>query len=331
LKKREAIKLLQRLPFTFFDVFWLKSNGKKLKIHNRGSYLTSREIEKILKNPEAFEMSWEIDIDWVSEGLLFFERLHELETKKPIDLIEVDNWRIEFINWSAPSLWHGDEAQRSFLDFTALMLLGCDIQKSDFYENYENLPIEIQARNILLSSVIGYFSTLMGYASLSVMRDLFKVFLYADPLYQTKDWSNSEMKILDQISEKGWSSLNAQERNILEKNYIEKLKSSIERLEQQLINREYARLLEFSIEDYFGNGLLRNVKMNECNDLELLVILISNNINKESFALSELIERKFNDLFISEKNKSDRIRRVISSTVHSASVKNNNFLKISGL
>ena len=88
---------------------------------------------------------------------------------------------------------------------------------------------------------------------------------------------------------------------------------------------------KFSIEDYFGNGLLRNVKMNECNDLELLVILISNNINKESFALSELIERKFNDLFISEKNKSDRIRRVISSTVHSASVKNNNFLKITGL
>ncbi len=323
--------MLSRVPLILFDVMWVKSNGKKVKLHSCGSFLDESKIEKIINRPKAFEFEWAINFTWLEEGLQLFERLIVLNDSRPQDLIGIDEWRIEFINWASPGLWYGDIEDIRFLDFVAFIMLILNISSEDFYEGFDRLPEEVQTRNVVISSTIVLFALMVGYTDINLLKDMFKTFLFVDYVYCDENWTNEEKELLSKINSEGLSQLNTVEREFIKEKYkkanLKARKSILEKIENTFVEK----YLDWSLENFEGTGLFHQVNMHEMSDLDLLVLLALQGIKYEKDTLEKRIERRLNDLVVENINLSDRLRRVISSSIQVASERNNNFLKISGL
>ncbi len=329
--KKDGAQLLGRIPIAFFDVYWIKANGMKRKIHGHGSFLSEKKINRILEKPESFEFDWKVNIEWLVEGLTHFEKLQELESQRPQDLNAIDEWRVDFINWASPSLWYGDVSEVIFLDLFALMSSYLNINNKNFYEGFDGLPTEIQERNLTISCTLSYLSILIGYVDINFLRDSFLTFLYLDFLYSENTWEQREHEIIQKVNFEGTSVLSEEEKNILKNGYLNYTKKAKAMLEENLTYSYVGDYLRWAMEDFQGHGVDLKVKMNEMSDFELLVILLVKGFHYEDCLLEKNIERMINEMVVDSVNLSDRIRRVISSSVQVASERNTNFLKISGL
>ena len=319
------------MPLTLFDVYWVKSNGKKLKVHNRASFLNEVKIQKLKKHPEVFEYEWELNLAWLEEGLSFFAKLNDLNEQMPPDLILIDEWRVDFINWATPGLWYGDIEDIKFLDFVSLISIGLESSEEDFYEGFDQLSDEVQSRNISIASTICFFALMMGYCDLKLLKDLYRTFLYLDYIYVLSDWSVEQERVIKKKTLEGVDSLTGSERDSIQEAYSSACERAISELNTKLENKAMGNYLRWALEDFEGSGLNLKVSMNEMSDLDLLVVLVLTAMKYEEGLLNKKVEQLLNEVVVGEDNLSDRLRKVITSSIQVASKRNNNFMKIAGL
>ncbi len=331
LAKKDGPQYLSRIPIALFDVYWLKSNGTKLKIHAMGSFISEKKINRLLDKPESFEFDWKVNGSWIIEGLNMLAQLTEIESERPQDLKAMDDWRVDFINWASPSLWYGDVTDVSFLDLFVLMSSFLGITKDDFYEGFDFLSNEVQARNLVVASTLTFLSLLVGYMDVNFLKDAFRTFLYLDFLYSEGSWEQREHEVIQKVMKAGVEELNDEEKGVVRKSYLAAAKKAAKLIEGKLHYPYVAQYLNWVMEDFKGEGVELKIKMNEMSDFELMVLLLVKGIGHEENLLEKNIERNINEVVVDSMNLSDRIRRVISSAVQVASEKNTNFLKISGL
>jgi len=322
---------LNRVPLTFFEVYLVKSDGKKLKMHNAGIYLAPNKVEKILNRPESFEFIWKIQIEWIIEGLKLFDQYLELEDQSPQSLIEIDDWRVNFINWASPTLWYGDVEDITYLDLSALMFLALSISGEDFPNSFEDFSTEVQMRNIVIASGITLFSIIVGYTDSKLLQDLARTFLYFDTIFGDKSWTHQQQLALINLNKQGVDKITHEEVKIIKDSYFIHAKRASKELASYLTFPDVAQYLIWATENLKGDGIELKIKMNEMSDLELIIILVIQGIKYDENLFYKNIKRNLNDLVVDSMNLSDRIRRVISSSIQTASKLNNNFMKISGL
>jgi len=331
LKKKDAITYLSSNALSLFEIYWVKSNGNKLKVHSEGVVLSPKNLRRIIDAPSSFEFVWKIDTEWIIEGIEHVEKLIALESQKPQDLIAMDDWRVEFINWIGPALWHGGNEKVRYLDLVVLAMSILDIKSKDFYIGFDDLPLEVQARNLVVGSTISLFGIMIGYNDLLFVEDIFKTFIYLDYIYNDDSWTQQESTYLKKINQNGIHSLGPVEKENLKESIVSSLEKGQQIVKENLNNPYIADYLIWSLEDFKGNGLSIKVKMNEMSDLELLITLVLKGIQYDENLLSKEVGRNLNTLFLGGVNLSDRMRRVVTSSIQIANQRNNNFLKISGL
>ncbi len=331
LKKKDSIAYLRSNALCLFEIYWVKSNGNKLKIHSEGVVLSPKNLKRIMDAPASFEFIWKIDTKWIIDGIEYAEKLIALESQRPQDLIAMDDWRVEFINWISPALWHGENEKVNYLDLVVLAMSILDIKSKDFYIGFDDLPLEVQARNLMVGSTISIFGIMIGYNDLLLIEDLFKTFIYLDFIYSDDSWTQRESACLKKINQKGIHSLGPTEKESLKESIVSSLEKGQQIVKENLNNPYIADYLKWSLEDFKGNGQSLKVKMNEMSDLELLITLVLQGVQYDEKLLSKQIGSNLNTLFLGGVNLSDRMRRVVTSSIQVANQRNNNFLKISGL
>ena len=331
LKKKDAITYLSSNALSLFEIYWVKSNGNKLKVHSEGVVLSPKNLKRIMDAPASFEFIWKVDTEWIIDGIEQVEKLIALGSQKPQDLIAMDDWRVEFINWIGPALWHAENEKIRYLDLVVLTMSILEIKSKDFYTGYDDLPLEVQARNLVVGSTISLFGIIIGYNDLLLIEDIFKTFIYLDYIYSNDSWTQRESTCLQKINQNGIHSLGPIEKEDLKESIVSSLEMGQQIVKENLNNPYIADYLKWSLEDFKGNGLAIKVKMNEMSDLELLITLVLQGIQYEENLLSKKIGLNLNTLFLGEVNLSDRMRRVVTSSIQVANQRNNNFLKISGL
>ena len=331
LKKKDPIAYLGSNALSLFEIYWVKSNGSKLKVHSEGIILSPKNVKRILDAPASFEFIWKVDTEWIIEGIEHVEKLRALEAQRPQDLIIIDEWRVEFINWIGQALWHGENEKIKYLDLVVLAMSILEIKSNDFPIGFDNLPLEVQARNLVVGGTICLFGVMIGYNDLLLVEDIFKTFLYLDYIYNDDSWTHRESTYLKRINDNGIHSLSNSEKENLKERIISSLEIGQQILKENLNNPYIADYLKWSLEDFKGNGLSIKVKMNEMSDLELLISLVLQGIQYDEGLLLKAIGANLNALFLGEVNVSDRMRRVVTSSIQVANQRNNNFLKISGL
>jgi len=320
---------LERLPIALFDVYWIKSNGPQVKIHSMGSYISKKKVSRMKKSFESFNFVWKINTNWILEGIEKFQKLNELSTKYPSDLFAFDEWRIDFINWATPSLWNGDSLETSYLDLVVLICLFLKIGPDDFYENFDLLANEVQGRSLVIASSLCFLGIVIGHCEREYLSDLYRTFLYIDYLHCEGGVGEGEYRFVEKGCLPGFQQLTENEQELSREDYL----NSINRVQQMIIHklkyRFVADYLKWGLEDFRGLGEVVKVKMNEMSDLELIMILLFRGVIYEKNMLAKPVGQTINKLVVGSMNLSNRIRKVILSSIQIAGERDINFLKIS--
>lgn len=331
LEKKDALQFLERLPLALFDIYWIKSNGSKVKVHSMGSFISEKKISRIINSPESFDFVWKTNTGWILEGLEQFEKINELSVQRPPDLIALEQWRIDFINWASPSLWYGDVTDISYLDLVILMSIFLEIGIDDFYDGFDKLPCEIQGRNLVIASSLCFLGLVIGHCEQGYLTDLYRIFLYVDYLFSDEHWAQSDYDLIHKVNLAGLDQLSNDEKELLKESYMDSANQGQQIILNTLNYKFSAEYLKWGLEDFRGAGLELKVKMNEMSDFELIMILLLRGVSYDKNILGRAVERTIYELVVGPMNLSDRIRKVILSSVQVASERNSNFLKIAGL
>lgn len=322
---------LKEYPFVFYNIYWNKRNGDKVLLHKLGSILDKEKRESLIKKSSALSFEFNINKNWIIEGLDHLIAFEKLQAERPIDLHEVDKWRIEFINWMSPYLWDADLQEVSYLDLSLLIaiFLKSDL-KDELIEKFDAFPLELQRKNIINGSILVLFALVIGYDDTKFLHDIFTIGLFNEFQFCESIWSEYDKSILRKLKSDQYTELSQSELERVLGSYKKGLEKGASFIKPHLNLPLISRYLIWGYETLGGSGPLVGVQASELSDFEILFIVVNRYFGEREF--EQMVSSDLIDLFQEKRDLvSQRLWKVVNSTFQMASANNTNFMTITGL
>lgn len=337
LEERDFVSLIGLCPLVPFDLYWKKSNGKKVLLKSCGDFCQSSELERWISKGLTLESDSSLNEEWLQTGLTKLFHLIEIQSVNLVDQKLILEWRIDFINWLYPTLWE-EQSPTSRLDVCFMM--GCVFYSLN--EEKENLflsfPQEVQRKNFLTASFATLMAIFLGYSDMAFLKEYFTILLFMDyPLCHSM-WSESEKSFIKEEwllpNVEGIVSLDLR-KNIIN-NYKARGDQAFSYFSKEITHKSLLKYLKWSFARVNGQGTPEGLRASELSDIDILTIFLNHSFSYEE-NLNEnpqgfLVKRLFSvDKDFKELNLNTRVENLIRVAFEKAQELKGGYLEIVGL
>lgn len=312
-----SFSLIDNLPLLAGDIRLLRTNGSKLTLKKRGDFLEQSEWNKWEKLRDKIELQNSLNWKWCESFLDLFKKYFLLHSSDSFcHPKRIQDWGVEFSYWS---FLNKDREDANVMDLCYSM--GAILFHLDDEDKiiFDNIPMELKRRNIVLSSLVTFIAINLGYRNWDFLLEIYNGLLFVDANYAGKTWSQNEKRRLLE----DWHS------GLDEKLYpYEPTKTK----ELTLIKEKAKNPGIFFIWESRFKKMSKDISSSGLSDFEraCLLVNLSLKINKVSWDMT------FKDLwstvvFEPFKRSGDRVSKLLANNFKEAQGKNSKFLSIEGL
>lgn len=331
------VSLVGLSPLVPFDLFWVKRDGKKVLLKNRGDLCSRRELEKWVGRGLNLEHSSSLNLNWIEKGMESLNGFFELQGKEFIEQKQVQSWRKDFVNWLNPSVW-GEQESVSRLDVCFLMGTAFYDLSDEEEDIFLSFPVEIQVKNFLTASFGALLAIIVGYTDKTFLNDYFKVLLFSDYPFCKTIWSESEKNYLKQ--EWNVPGLGKTLSSDVSKRIMGLYKFEAGRGKQffsdSVTFKGLLKYLSWSFERANGEGPLWGVSKENLNDLDIMTIFLMHSFSYEEDLKSpgqkSILRKMFNKSNeFKDRNLKSRFETLVQASFNKAQELKDGYLQIVGL
>lgn len=320
-----------------FNLLWIKASGKKTLLKRKGDFSKAEEIKKYIDRGLNLEIDSDLQEDWVLKTMAKFSELLEIEESEYPHPDSIQNWRRSFIKDLIPTLWEENNSVSKVDLCFAVGTFFNNLSKEE-EEDFLKFPIEIQRKNYLSASYGVVVAIILGYTNIQFLKDYFKVLLFLDYPFCLNMWSETQKSFI--IEEWNRSpnkdTMSPSSRLKMKANYLLEVRRAKEKMKAGLNYKSVAKYLEFSFEKLDGSGFPAGLYSSEMSDLDAFTVFLyhrfsfdedMNDLSKAGL-LKELmtLSPEFKKV-----NLSERVERMINSSIENIRENNESYLAISGL
>jgi hypothetical protein len=337
LEERNFFSLLDYGLLIPFDIFWVKSSGKKTLLKRKGDFGKVDEIKSYQDRGVIIDFDSDLSESWLIKTLDDFGEFFALESRGQVHQNQLQEWRKTFVKKMIPSLWENRE-NVSRLDICfGVGTCFYDLEPSE-EELFLNFPLEIQKKNYLTASYGVMIAIFLGYTNTKFLKEYFSILLFMDYPFCLNMWSESEKSFLL----KEWMSscdLNKRDESmrlkIKEKYFVEVGKAK-KKIKGKISFKGLAKYLEFSFERINGSGFPAGLFSSEMSDLDALTVFLYHRFSFDENSAEQGQDGSLRELLnvtsdFREVSLSKRIEILLKGSIDKVQESRDEYLAISGL
>lgn len=337
LEEKDFFSLLDFGLLIPFDIFWVKSTGKKTLLKKKGDFGKVNEVKKYKDRGANIEIKSELSEGWVLKVMDKLGELLEIESKEFVHPSEIQEWRRSFIKELLASTWEGKEPLSRLDVCFALGTFFYDLSPED-EEHFLSFPIEIQKKNYLSASYGALIAIFLGYTNTVFLKDFFTILLFMDYPFCLSMWSESEKSYLL----KEWKSngdLEKRDKAVrmrIRGKYLIEIARAKKELKENVTFKGLIKYLDFSFEKINGRGFPAGLSSSEMSDLDALTVFLYHRFSFEEEMSDELEDGSLKYIFnvtpeFRDVSLSKRLEVLLKSSIDKVQEGQSDYLAISGL
>lgn len=337
LEERNFFSLLDYGLLIPFDIFWVKSTGKKTLLKRKGDFGKVDEVKKYQDRGANIDFDSGLSESWLVKILDHFGELNELEINEQVHQNQIQEWRSKFVKRMIPSLWENKEVI-SRLDVcfgVGTYFYNLDSSEEELFLNF---PLEIQRKNYLTASYGVILAIFLGYTNTKFLKEYFSILLFMDYPFCLNMWSETEKSFLfkEWMSNGDLDKRDKAMRLRIKGKYIIEVGRAKKKMKENVSFKGLVKYLDFSFERTNGTGFPVGLYSSEMSDLDALTVFLYHRFSFNEDLTDETESGSLGELFnvsseFREVSLSKRIESLVKGSVNKVQESRDDYLAISGL
>ncbi|MCK5074431.1 MAG: hypothetical protein KAQ98_13455 [Bacteriovoracaceae bacterium] len=272
---------LAKYRFAPGDVYWVKMNGKLVRLLTVGDYIDREFIQKFTSGNMSLMLDRIINEDYLNDGISILEGM-----RKGRSIKERASSRTEFIDWLNDVFWSG-EKEGSLID---LIILGEKVFfafEDEFAEKLVSGNTEFFTRSALMGILNVIFAINMGYMDDKLLCDIYNLPFLVDYFMHVDGYAFDLIRALEMERKSSgngreWLEFKGDkmaEHNMFFEHPDKSARLVLEDCKKYFHSEEMVSLIEKHHERMDGSGFPEGIYESELSDLETLFISVNQAIS----------------------------------------------------
>ena len=257
---------------------WIKANGNRVVLLRPGDYIDHERFDKFKTGNMNIVFKSSVDIPYMESGINILNGLKQATNSKGDQEERKSIVRLNYLKWCSAQLWNG-EKEMSLLEMISLFSRVFYQLDKTSHQTFSNLPVPLQQRSLVLSSVICSSALITGHTDFNFLKDVFHLCLFFDLSLANESYSYLFEEVLERERVKaGDGKTSLDEQQMIHKASIfnfhpeQSALNAEELLGDVIKNKNLFKIIELHHETLDGKGFPNSLNVNELNDLEKIIL-----------------------------------------------------------